>query len=275
MNFQKYFLVDNGSLRPESILCLREVAESLKFKTGVSILPAGIMHSHKIDPCKLNGIPALSMQSFFKSFDEKKVESLAFIPMFLGPSLAITDWLHNQLREWKRTSPARKYVIAGTLFREGDDRIALALKDYVVRELTVASTRKPYIILVDHGTPLKEVNKAREHVGRQLAKLVANDSSGFSTACMERRVGSEYDFNDPLLEKVLQKVYAAGGREVILAPFFLAPGRHAGPNGDLASICLPFEKNGMRILRTPTLGNHPLILDILTERFLETNAEGY
>lgn len=265
--------MDNGSLRPESILSLREVAENLKFKTGVSILPAGIMHSHKIDPCKLNGIPALSMQSFFKSFDKQKVESLAFIPMFLGPSLAITDWLNTQLCEWKRTSPARKYAIAETLFREGDDRITLALNDHVVKGLTTGFTGKPFIILVDHGTPLKEVNKVREEVGGQLGKLVAKYSSGFSTACMERRDGSDYDFNDPLLEKVLQEVYEEGGREVVLAPFFLAPGRHAGPDGDLASICLPFEKKGMRIMRTSTLGNHPLILDILTERFHEVSAK--
>ena len=60
---------------------------------------------------------------------------------------------------------------------------------------------------------------------------------------------------------------------VILAQLFLAPGRHAGPNGDIAQICAPFINKGMEISRTPTLGNHRLILEILAERLKELEVE--
>ena len=90
---------------------------------------------------------------------------------------------------------------------------------------------------------------------------------------MERREGTEYDFNDPLLETLLEQKKASGSSCVILAQLFLAPGRHAGPNGDISEICAPFIKKGMEISRTPTLGNHRLILEILAERLNELEVQ--
>ena len=63
LGYKKYFLVDNGSLRSESVLSLRRTAIKLEEKSGFPITPAGIMHSHKIDPVKLNGVAACSMDS--------------------------------------------------------------------------------------------------------------------------------------------------------------------------------------------------------------------
>ena len=64
---KKYFLVDNGSLQPESIIYMRNVAVKLIELTGFRVTPSGIMHSHKVDATKLNGKPGLSMESFFHS----------------------------------------------------------------------------------------------------------------------------------------------------------------------------------------------------------------
>ena len=52
---------------------------------------------------------------------------------------------------------------------------------------------------------------------------------------MERREGDAYAFNDPLLESLGGISGFAGGR-LILAMFFLLPGRHAGEGGDVAEI---------------------------------------
>lgn len=122
---------------------------------------------------------------------------------------------------------------------------------------------------MDHGTPLREVNYVREEIGTQLAKKLQGTISGFSTASMERRDGDEYAFNDPLLEKLLIEIYSHGQKNVVLAQLFLAPGRHAGPEGDIEKICLPFENDGLKIHKLPTLGNHPYILEILAERLAE------
>ena len=60
-----------------------------------------------------------------------------------------------------------------------------------------------------------------------------------------------------------------GHKKVILAQLFLAPGRHAGTNGDIAEICEPFVKNGLEVSRTPVLGKHPLLQKVLSERVKE------
>jgi hypothetical protein len=262
----KYFLVDNGSLRAESVLYMRDIARDLSNVSGKMVEPAGIMHSHKVDPLKLNGIPGLSMDAFFQSKEANEVECMNFIPMFLGPSLAITDWLKVKADEWIAAKTGREYKIADCLFQDGDERIANALYDQIIKYLSEHNQTNPYIILVDHGTPLREVNYVREEIGTQLAKKLQGTISGFSTASMERRDGHEYAFNDPLLEKLLMEIHSHGQKNVVLAQLFLAPGRHAGPEGDIEKICLPFENDGLKIHKIPTLGNHPYILEILAER---------
>ena len=89
----------------------------------------------------------------------------------------------------------------------------------------------------------------REEIGCFLEEKLGNQISGFSTACMERREGKEYDFNDPLLETLLEDKKVSGGSCVILAQLFLAPGRHAGPDGDITQICTPFLNEGMKIAK--------------------------
>ena len=268
---KKYFLVDNGSLQPESVIYMRNVAVELGKSTGLSVTPSGLMHSHKVDSSKLNGQPGISLESFFLSKDSELYKNLAFIPMFLGPSLAITDWLPEKLAMWSHNKIDRKYSIADCLFRRGDHRLANALSEYVSDLIPKFSPVKPYVILVDHGTPLQEVNLVREEVGSALVSKLEGRLSGFSTACMERRDGTQYDFNDPLLENLLQEIQSGGNNSVILAQLFLAPGRHAGPNGDISEICSPFINDGMKIERTPTLGNHPLVLEILADRVNEVS----
>jgi hypothetical protein len=267
----KYFLVDNGSLRAESVLYIRDVARQLSKVSGKMVDPAGIMHSHKVDPLKLNGIPGLSMDAFFQSKEANEVECMNFIPMFLGPSLAITDWLKVKADAWFAAKCGREYRIADCLFQEGDERIANALYEQIVKFVLEYGQAKPYVILVDHGTPLREVNYVREEIGNQLAKKLQGTISGFSTASMERRDGDEYAFNEPLLEKLLMEIYSLGHRNVILAQLFLAPGRHAGTDGDISRICMPFENDGVRIHKIPTLGNHPYILEILAERLADNS----
>ena len=138
---------------------------------------------------------------------------------------------------------------------------------YVLDLIPQYSPAKPFVILVDHGTPLPEVNLVREEIGYILEEKLGNHISGFSTACMERRRG---------LNTILMILYwspylskkASGSGCVILAQLFLAPGRHAGPKGDIAQICAPFLNEGMKIARTPTLKSS-IDFEILAERLKE------
>ena len=85
---------------------------------------------------------------------------------------------------------------------------------------------------------------------------------------MERRAGAEYDFNEPLLEKLLEQEEWNRG-EVIVALQFLLPGRHAGPGGDVAKICLRAGQLHARLRTrlTPLVAEHALLLAILADRW--------
>jgi hypothetical protein len=83
---------------------------------------------------------------------------------------------------------------------------------------------------------------------------------------MERREGAEYDFNEPLLEHALQQ---AKGEAVILM-LFLLPGRHAGPDGDVATIAKEHAPAGLRWKLSPLLGTHFSLPSLIELRFDHT-----
>ncbi len=269
----EYFLIDNGSLRAGSILQMRKIATSLSEVSGYTVRPFGLMHSHKIDPVDLENVPADSMQNFFHSQESEEIEEIRALSFFLGPSLAITDWLPENLEIWKeKKAHRRNYRILAPLYESGDDRLARAMSELCEAQIKSSGFTSPAVAMVDHGTPLPEVNQVREEVGEQMRQLLGNAIGPFSTCAMERRPDAQYDFNDPLLENLLQKWMKEGIREVVLSQFFLLPGRHAGPGGDLAQICQPFIEQGMKICRTDNLGTHPLVQDILLDRIRADQA---
>ena len=49
----------------------------------------------------------------------------------------------------------------------------------------------------------------------------------------KRREGEKYDFNDPLLARLLNEWSSNREKEVVLAQLFLSPGRHAGKGVEL------------------------------------------
>ena len=270
LNDIKYFLVDNGSLNPEATLNLRRIAKALSGKTGLPIRPVGLMHSHKVDAQKLDGVAAETMESLLQSEECREWKHVVMIPLFFGPSLAITDWLPRKLKQWQAEDSTRSFRILPCLHFLGDDRIARALTERTLDSISAHHYKKPFVALVDHGTPLPEVNQIREDIGQQIKALLSAEISGFSTCSMERREGSEYNFNDPLLEDKLRELAAEKVEQVVVAQLFLSPGRHAGKGGDLEEICSFFSGS---VARTELLGMHPLILEILAERLTPLSKE--
>jgi sirohydrochlorin ferrochelatase len=129
------------------------------------------------------------------------------------------------------------------------------------------------VVVVDHGSPQRGVADVRNHVAQQLTVELGTAARRVLAASMERRPGPEYDFNDPLLENALRNPLCADG-DVVVAMMFLSPGRHAGQGGDVVQICRKAEKSspGLRVLMTPLVGDHPLIVEILADRLLELPA---
>lgn len=265
------YLIDNGSLRPQATFGLRALAASLSKALGYTVQAVSLLHSHKIDAAELDGTPATIVKRRMREALAEGRREFLLLPLFLGPSRAITDYLPQLTDELKEESGDFRVVIAkplcGHSVTNPDPRLAKLLADHV-RALGVAmGFERPMVTLVDHGTPAQEVNQLRDAVADQLEACLGNQVSGVVASSMERREGPEYDYNEPLLER-LGDIDSHGAAELIVAMFFLLPGRHAGDGGDVAEICDGLrQRSGYGAIEaTALLGEHPRLVEILADR---------
>jgi hypothetical protein len=264
----KIFLIDNGSLRPQATFWLRCLAEALGEQTGLPVEPVSLLHSHKIPAGDLGGTPATIVKRRLREHLQTGHRRFIFLPLFLGPSLAISEYLPEIVAEQQALHPDLEVSIAeplaGSSVDAPDPALAQLLADQVRALQPCAETR---IALVDHGTPIEPVNRVRNAVARQLAEILRRPVEACS---MERREGADYAFNEPLLESLGQSPASSTlpGPRLLLAMFFLLPGRHAGEGGDVAEIAQGLVDGGrFRSVETaPLLGEHPGLLALLRQR---------
>ena len=140
----KTLLVDNGSLEPAATYALRELANSLSTRVGVRIEPVSLLHSHKVAPESLGGVPARIVESYLCEELAAGETEFVILPLFFGPSRAITDYLPGLIEKLREDFPALNVKIALTLYREGDRRFAMMLADRVSDQLAeVTPTDQP------------------------------------------------------------------------------------------------------------------------------------
>ena len=273
MSGPRIFLTDNGSLRPEATFALRELAASLSHRVEQLVEPVSLLHSHKIDAQKLEGKPATIVKRRMRELIAEGQHRFVVLPLFLGPSLAITDYLPEVVEDLRDECPGLEVTIARPLAGEGvespDIRLAQILADSLKHQMEEGVDQR--LALVDHGTPIQPVNRLRDVVAAQVSELLG---APVQPCSMERRDGPEYAFNDPLLEN-LGDVDGLSGDCLMLAMFFLLPGRHAGPSGDVAEIVDDLIEGGtfQRVVMTPLLGEDPRLVEILEERLWEALIE--
>lgn len=282
-------LVDNGSLAPPAVFSLRRIAAALAQKIGADVRPASVLHSDKVPPAELDGVPAETIEaSLRRSIALGEFEHVV-LPLFFGPSGAITDYLPRRIARLKERHPALDVRIASWIDAPGDGRLASILADQVCATLrsedsaaaascvqsamkdSVPQVREPdlpAVLLVDHGSPLPAVTAIRDRLAGELRERLLGKVSTVLPASMERRPEPDYDFNEPLLERALDASVRAGSQDIVVVQLFLSPGRHAGPDGDIASICAAAcgRHPGLRIRRTQLVGEHPALTDILADR---------
>jgi len=267
------YLVDNGSLRPGATLRLRELAAELSERSGAPVEAVSLLHSHKVDPAKLGGRPATIVRRRLRVSLDAGVEGVVFLPLFLGPSRAITEYLPELIDEARAQAPGAAFCVAEPLAGPDPDRpdprLAEILADHVRATIARAgfSRPRPSVALVDHGSPVEAVTRVRNAVAAQLRERLDGEVAAVAASSMERREGEAYAFNEPLLER-LDAVDPAGGGNLVAAMFFLLPGRHAGAEGDVAEILEGLRARGAyeNVEMTPLLGAHPLLLEVLEDR---------
>lgn len=268
-------LFDNGSLRPDSTFALRGIAKNLSKQIGMRVEGVSLLHSHKIDADKLKGEPATIIRRRLKHGIANEEHHFICLPLFLGPSLAITEYLMELIEEAKMLCPEIEILVAPPLagwdVTHPDPRLAEILADQVKALIEENSlSHSTNLILVDHGSPIEKLSILRNTVTDQLRDLLG-DSVSTATACsMERREGHAYAFNDPLLETITFDKASTGEHleTLIVAMFFLLPGRHAGEGGDVDEILLGLvdEKKIKNFHKTDLIATHPLIYSILEDR---------
>ncbi len=257
-------LVDNGSLEPAATLGLRALAAKLGARIGRPVEPVSLLHSSGVPAEKLGGVPAEILEPALERRLTAGQNEFLVVPLFFGPSGALTDYLPKRVAHLRTKHPALAVTVAAPLFAPGDNRLARILADHV-REVAPEPSR---VALVDHGSPARAVTEVRNELACQLNGLLGA-SYRVAPASMERREGAAYDFCEPLLSGLLRQPDWNTG-DVVVAMQFLLPGRHAGPHGDVATICRAAELAGnghLRTTMTRLVAEHPLLVDILVDRW--------
>jgi sirohydrochlorin ferrochelatase len=254
----RILLVDNGSLQPAATLQLRQLSAEVGRLLGKTVHPVSVLHSHKIDPALLEGRPAVIFEQAVQQAKADGIDELMVLPLFIGPSRAITEYLPQVFAE---ASPgAMKLTIKPTLYGEDGVELLEILIDQLLH--TPGDSDQDTILLCDHGSPIIEVTRVRDALARDLSAEMDIPSSRLIACSMERREGPEYAFNEPLLATALQR--APG--DVIILMLFLLPGRHAGPDGDVATIAKEHAKPGAQVRMSPLLAKHPGMSQLIAKR---------
>lgn len=271
---ERCFLFDNGSLRPAATLSLRSVADRLQRRIECPVTPVSLLHSNAVSPGDLNGRPAELLEPALKAALAQGIRSVVLVPLFFGPSNAIADYLPRRLRTLTALYPEASISLARCIVDTAsfDDRRIAGLIAQRVRSTFKSGlvNTQARVILVDHGSPQPEVTAVRDHLGQQLADLMAGEIHGVHVASMERRPGPRFAFNDPLLIDRLTTPPCNSG-DVILALQFFSSGRHAGPDGDIAAICDEAQRRcpALSIRVTEPLGDGEALINVLADRFQE------
>ncbi|MDR1280840.1 MAG: cobalamin biosynthesis protein CbiX [Opitutaceae bacterium] len=291
------FLFDNGSLRAEATRSLRALAGALERWIGVRVEAVSLLHSDGVPAEELDGEPARLLEPALGAFLQKKPAAHAVtLPLFFGPGGAVTDYWPDRLKLLLDRFPAARVTRARWLVdtdQPGGDapEIVAILADRVRAVMRAKGLANPQVLLVDHGSPRREVTAVRNLLGAELAKTLAGECASASVAVgvasMARRDGDRYDFNEPLLERALRTPPFDRG-DVVVALQFLSPGRHAGEGGDIATLCRVAEAEAaaraggdgggggggsgggsrLRTHMTETISGDPRLVDVLARRVM-------
>ena len=99
-------LFDNGSLRPEATLNLRVIALRLQAAIGVTVCPVSLLHSSAIAPGALGGLPAKILEPALRAWLQAGGSDILLLPLFFGPSAALTEYVPQCLEQLRREFPA-------------------------------------------------------------------------------------------------------------------------------------------------------------------------
>jgi sirohydrochlorin ferrochelatase len=267
MTIPTILLVDNGSSRPESVLNLRRLATRLSETTGRHIDPVSLQHADKVPPSLLDGTPASTLVPFLQERLRRDERHFIVLPLFFGPSRALSSYIPEQSEQLRKTYGEFELHQCPVLcpLPPGEPRLAKILCDLLPPHSAPTQRR---VILVDHGSPSPSVTSVRHYLAEEMRRILGPQVE-LMEAVMERREESDYDFNGALLETLLHHAGESGDpTPIALSLLFMSPGRHAGPGGDIESIChrIGEQYPTCSIETSGLIGEHEDLIRILGDR---------
>ncbi|MCG6986063.1 MAG: cobalamin biosynthesis protein CbiX [Thiocapsa sp.] len=266
-------LIDNGSKQAEATISLRRIALALGDRLGEAVHPVSLLHADTVPADALEGRPAETFEPLLRRRLAQGVRDFLLVPLFFGPTRAIKVFVPERIAALQAGYGPFAVRLARELcpLPEGEPGLVEILLDHIGQVATAQGIEPRRVLLVDHGSPAPAVTAVRRWLGERLAWRLGPGTQ-LEEAAMERRGGTEYDFNGDLLEDRLDALASLDpSTPVILSMLFLSPGRHAGPGGDIAEICGRIERlhPSFRIYPSPLVGGHPRLVHILADRVAE------
>ena len=122
------------------------------------------------------------------------------------------------------------------------------------------------LVLVDHGSRQEAANAALERVARELADLATDRYVAVFAAHMEIAA--------PSLADAFDLAVASGADFVVVALYFLAPGRHSEHDVPRLAAEAAARHPGLGFAVTSALGPHRALADLVLERAGEVHPLG-
>ena len=254
-------LIDNGSLEPAAHRNLRRIARELGTRAKTTVHAVSWKHSDRIPAGQLEGTPAWTLGAFVRAMVALGQREFVFLPFFISPQGAIGSALRTDLERLQADLGGFSFTVTEGLAERGV--IPGIVADGIRRALaarTAASSRLP-VIVVDHGGPSAASARLRDEIATAVRSILEAEVGPLVAASMEGA-------HPPLLEDQL-RARGFAGHDVLVAPLFLSPGRHAGPDGDIARICAAAPA---RCTITDLVGFHPMAIDALASALRDTLA---
>jgi sirohydrochlorin ferrochelatase len=261
-------LVDNGSLEPAAHLNLRRVAAEISARAGVTVHPVSWRHSHHVPAEQLQGIPALVLADWVTREFDRGERDFLFIPFFISGQGAIGSALRSDLESLRTRLGGFEFRFADGLGAR--DALVPIIIARIRETITGQRLSRPIAVIADHGGPSTASAELRDDIARRVSALLAAEVSRVLPASLE---GAAYPHNSPLLNELLGARGLDRG-DVVIAPLFLTPGRHAGPAGDIASAVAEARQRapGLRCHVAGLVGTHPSVSDVLAEALRDALA---
>ncbi|MGH7995620.1 MAG: sirohydrochlorin chelatase [Opitutaceae bacterium] len=258
-------LIDNGSLQAAAHRLLRQTAAAIGHRLGVAVEAVSWKHSDRIDQ-RLLATRAWTLGPWFRRRQSEGETDFLFAPFVLSSEGAIASALRAEL-----ANLAGEGADVRIRFAPGLADTPGVLPGIVADRIREAIARfqldRPAVIVVDHGGPSAASAALRDRVAAAVRVDLGGEIAALAPASMESPEGDAFAFNRPLFAERLEAPGFAG-REVLVAPLFLSPGRHAGTSGDLARIARRAERRrpGLVVRFAGLVGDHPQAAETLARR---------